>query len=150
MRTLKNALKIAVAIMAATSFSANAMHADYCIKKQVVTHMSMGIDTTIYTSVDVAPYFPGGVTALMDYLTGSIKYPAEDREKKVTGKVFVVFVVEPDGSLSNCKAMRGPSETLKAEATRVLANSPKWQAGQLGGKKVRVRYTIPINFELPK
>jgi|GEM_PF-2917194 len=153
MRTLRNALKIAALIVATISFSARAMNAKFFTKNNL-THIAPcnlgGVDTTVYTMVDVAPGFAGGIPAFMEYLSANVKYPAVDKENKITGKVFVAFIVEPDGSLSNVKAMLGPSETMKAEAIRVLANSPKWTPGKVGGKAVRARFTIPINFELPK
>jgi outer membrane biosynthesis protein TonB len=64
------------------------------------------------------------------------------------GKVFVTFVVEKDGSLSGVTAMRAPSATLGAEGVRVVSASPKWIPGMQDGKKVRVQYTLPINFKL--
>ena len=82
----------------------------------------------------------------MNFLATNISYPAVDRANKVNGKVFLTFIVEPDGSLSNLKAVLGPSETLKAEALRVLAKSAKWTPGQMGGKAVRTNFTVPINF----
>lgn len=148
MRTLKNTIVALVAT--AVSFSASAMNADFFTKntKHIESYQLAGSDTIIYDRVDVAPMFQEGVTAFTNYLASNIKYPVADREKKITGKVFISFIVEADGSLSNFNAVRGPSETMKAEAIRVLASSPKWQPGQLGGKAVRVRYTVPINFAL--
>lgn len=136
--------------VAVVSLSANAKHPNFYTKNQAETHISAGIDTAIYAAVDTAPIFPGGIPAFSNFLSTNVKYPSVDRENKITGKVFVVFVIEPDGALSHINAVRGPSETLKAEAIRVLASSPKWQPGKLNGKAVRVQYTVPINFELPK
>jgi TonB family protein len=62
--------------------------------------------------------------------------------------VYVSFIVEPDGSVTKVDAVRGPSETLKAEAVRVMKNSPKWIPGIQAGKKVRAQFTVPINFVL--
>jgi TonB family protein len=151
MTTLKKALKITVAIVAAVSSSASAMNADFFTKNNtglIRLYTSVVADTTVHNRVDVPPNFPGGVAAFMDFLSTNIKYPAVDKQNKVTGKVFLTFIVEPDGSLSTLKAVRGPSETLKAEAIRVLASSPKWQPGKLGSEAVRVQYTVPINFAL--
>ena len=151
MKTLNNALSIGALIVVAFSFSASAMHAEFLKKdKHIIRCNSGGIDTTIYTMVDVAPNFPGGITAFSEFLARNIKYPAIDIENKITGKVFVIFIVEADGSLSNIKAVRAPSETLKAEAIRVLSGSPKWKPGRTNGNAVRVQFTVPVNFELPK
>ena len=148
MTILKKALKIS-AIVAAVSFSASAMNADLFTKnngKLITPYNSAGTDTTAYAMVDVMPSFPGGIPAFADYLSRNINYPAADREKKISGKVFVTFIVELDGSLSHFNTISSPSETLKAEAIRVVAKSPKWTPGQVDGKVVRTKFTVPINF----
>jgi len=70
------------------------------------------------------------------------------REKKIQGKVFVQYVVETDGSLSNVKALRGPGYGAEEESVRVISTSPKWKPGIQNGKAVRVQYTVPVNFSL--
>lgn len=70
------------------------------------------------------------------------------REKKVQGKVFIGFIVEKDGSLSNLKVLREPGYGSGKEALRVMSLSPKWEPGIQNKKKVRVQYTIPISFTL--
>jgi TonB family protein len=102
----------------------------------------------IFASVEQQPTFPGGLSSFGKFLEGSVKYPAKSREDNIQGKVFVSFIVEVDGSLSNVQAIRGPSEELKAEAVRVIRNSPTWQPGVQNGQVVRVQYTVPINFTL--
>ena len=64
------------------------------------------------------------------------------------GKVFITFIVGTDGQLSDIRAVRGPSEDFKEEAVRVLSNSPRWIPGFQNGRKVKVQYTVPINFTL--
>jgi len=102
----------------------------------------------IFTQVEKQPEFPGGLDAFAKYLQDNIKFPAVDRENGVSGKVICTFVVERDGSLTDIKAIRGPSETMKNEAMRVLKKSPKWSPGKQNGRNVRVSYTVPINFTL--
>ncbi|MDB5009237.1 MAG: TonB family protein [Mucilaginibacter sp.] len=102
----------------------------------------------VYESVENEPAFPGGIQKFYDYLSKAIRYPAVDRENNVTGKVFVQFVVERDGSLTDVKALRGPSQTLSDEAVRAVKASPKWTPGVQNGRKVRVQYTVPVNFTL--
>ena len=103
---------------------------------------------SFFASVEQQPEFPGGLAAFGKYLEKNMKYPGVDRENNVQGKVFVSFVVERDGSLTDITAVRGPSPTLKEEAIRVLQKSPKWRAGVQNGRPVRVQYTVPINFTL--
>jgi len=102
----------------------------------------------IYESVENEPEFPGGIEKFYAYLGKAIRYPAVDRENNVTGKVFVSFVVEVDGSLTQVKAVRGPSQTLQDEAARAVKASPHWKPGIQNGRKVRVSYTVPVNFTL--
>jgi TonB family protein len=105
-------------------------------------------DKKVFVSVEQAPEFPGGIGALGKFLEHNIKYPAQSRENNIQGKVYVSFIVEADGSLSDVQAIRGPSEDIKAEAVRVVGSSPKWQPGVQNGMAVRTQYTVPINFTL--
>jgi TonB family protein len=102
----------------------------------------------VYVAVEHEPEFPGGPDAFNSFLANNIKYPAVDRDHKVSGKVYIAFVVEMDGSLTDIKAIRGPSETLKDEAIHALKASPKWKPGVQNGQAVRVQYTVPVNFAL--
>ena len=99
----------------------------------------------IFTAVEKEPTFPGDFGA---YLGRNIRYPAVDKENNVQGKVFVQFVVERDGSLTDIKVLRAPDESLGDEAVRVLKASPHWKPGIQNGKPVRVMYTVPISFTL--
>jgi TonB family protein len=105
-------------------------------------------DNAIFFQVEKQPQFPGGLEAFGKFLGANIKYPKADHDAGIRGKVIVSFVVEQDGSLSDIKAIRSPSEAMKEEAIRVLQLSPKWQPGYQSGHAVRVSYTVPIAFEL--
>ena len=105
-------------------------------------------DNKVFTAVEHVPDFPGGVDKFYKFLQQNIKYPAEARNKKIEGKVFVSFIVEKDGSLSTFKVLRDPGAGCGAEALRVMKLSPKWNPGVQNGKKVRVQYTMPISFTL--
>jgi len=102
----------------------------------------------VYAQTETMPQFPGGTMDFFKFLANNTRYPAIDRENKITGKVFVQFIVEKDGSLTNINAVRGPSATLMSEAVRVLGLSPKWKPGIQNGNPVRVMFTVPINFTL--
>ncbi|TSJ43915.1 TonB family protein [Mucilaginibacter corticis] len=109
-------------------------------------------DTThakIFSVVEKQPQFPGGMQEFGRFLGSTIHYPKIDRDNKVGGRVIVTFVVEQDGSLSNIKAVRGPSETLMQAAVDALSQSPKWEPGYQNGRTVRVAYTVPVSFTLP-
>ncbi len=102
----------------------------------------------IFTAVEIEPYYQGGLNEFYKYIANNIRYPEEDKKSGVQGRAIVQFIVEKNGSLSDIKVMRAPSETLGKEALRVMNTSPKWIPGKQGGKDVRVMFTVPINFNL--
>ncbi len=102
----------------------------------------------IFTVVESMPEFPGGMGALMKYLAQHIKYPPLAKESGIQGKVFINFVVEPDGSISNVKVLRGIGGGCDEEAVRVVKNMPKWKPGMQRGKPVRVSFNLPVKFTL--
>lgn len=97
---------------------------------------------------EVEPEFPGGEGAMMQWIQENIEYPQLAVEMGEQGIVYVQFVVNKDGSIEQVKVMRGVSDSLDDEAKRVVRKMPKWKPGEQAGKKVRVRYTLPIHFRL--
>jgi TonB family protein len=104
----------------------------------------------IFTVVEEMPEFPGGMGELMKYLQNNINYPQTEKEAGIQGKVFVKFVINPDGSISNIEILRGVAgaEGLSREAQRVVQAMPKWKAGKQNGRNVPVYFNLPINFKL--
>jgi len=80
------------------------------------------------------------------YLAKSIIYPSEAIENNEQGKVFVEFVIEKNGRVSNVKILKGVSPSIDAEATRVVSKMPKWRPAKYKGLKCRARCRIPISF----
>lgn len=105
-------------------------------------------DGEVVSVVEDDPEFPGGEEALYKYLAENIKYPVLAKEKGTQGRVYVTFVVEKDGSVTDAKVLRGVSEEVDAEALRVINAMPKWKPGMQQGVPVRVQYNIPIIFKL--
>ncbi|HEY3369902.1 MAG TPA: energy transducer TonB [Prolixibacteraceae bacterium] len=105
-------------------------------------------DAPVFFIVEEMPEFPGGDAALRAFLAQSVKYPTIAQENGIQGKVYVNFVVDKDGGISNVKIARGVDPALDKEAIRVVNSLPKWKPGKQGGKPVRVSYTVPINFIL--
>lgn len=103
----------------------------------------------IYDTVEVMPEFPGGVEAMYKWLAEHLKYPAEAAKKKVQGRVFVQFVVEKDGTITQAEVKRSTDELLSDEAKRVVKLMPKWTPGKVGGKPVRSVFNLPVIFRLP-
>lgn len=101
-----------------------------------------------WLSVEEMPQFPGGDSELFAFLARNLKYPPEAKEIGVSGRVFVYFVVEPDGSISNATVKRGIGAGCDEEAIRVVSLMPKWSPGKQRGVPVRVQFTLPVKFTL--
>lgn len=96
------------------------------------------------------PEFPGGMKAMMEFLNKNIRYPKQCQKMGIKGKVVVQFVIGADGSVCDVEVVRKVHPMLDKEAVRVVQEMPKWQPGIHDGKNVRVRFTMPINFNLKK
>lgn len=106
------------------------------------------VEEEVFTIVENMPSFPGGDEALLKYLGQNIKYPAIARDAGIQGRVYVTFVVEKDGSVTDVKVLRGIGGGCDEEAIRVVENMPKWSPGKQRGKPVKVQYNLPIRFTL--
>ncbi len=103
----------------------------------------------IHEMCDIMPEFPGGTSALLQFLAKSIKYPAEALQQGKQGKVIVTFVVEKDGSITNAKVTQALYPSLDEESLRVVRSMPKWTPGKMkDGKVVRVQYAVPLTYRL--
>lgn len=102
----------------------------------------------VFFIVEDMPEFPGGEMALRKFIANAIKYPVIAQENGIQGKVYVNFVVDTDGSITNAKIARGVDQSLDKEALRVVNSLPKWKPGKQRGKAVKVSYTVPISFVL--
>lgn len=107
-------------------------------------------ENEIFTIVEQMPEFPGGQSALMKYLSSNINYPEPCRKMGVEGKVYLKFIVDKLGNITNVQVLRGipDGQLLEKEAIRVVQSMPKWSPGKQLGKAVDVYFTIPIAFRL--
>jgi len=101
-----------------------------------------------YTFDTEQPVFKGGMQKFYRYVGANVVYPRIAYKNKVTGKVFLSFVIEKDGTVADVKVSRGVSKEIDEEAVRVLSRSPKWVSGKHHGIPVRVKYNIPLSFSL--
>ena len=104
----------------------------------------------VYLMPDQLPEFPGGIQAMMKFLSTNIKYPVEAQKKGISGRVIVQFVIMEDGTLDQAKVIRGVDPLLDEEALRVVKSMPKWKPGMDRGEAVKVRFTAPIMFNLSR
>jgi len=98
--------------------------------------------------VEVMPTFKGGdLTKFREWVAKRTNYPAAAMENKIRGTVFLTFIVEKDGSVSNVTVLKGIHPLLDEEAVKAISDSPKWSPGLQRGQPVRVRFQIPLTFQ---
>lgn len=108
-------------------------------------------DDTPFLIAEEMPLFQGkDLNTFRSWLQSQIRYPAEALKRGIEGRVVLSFIVERDGSVSTIELLQSPDRILSEEARRVVAASPKWSPGRQKGHLVRVRYTLPVDFSIPK
>ena len=130
---------------------------DTVVKTEVAVQTNIKVDVKIEAPKveaeiiefpDVEATFPGGPAAMQQWIAKNVQYPQTSIEMGEQGKVYVSFVVEPDGSITGVKVERGVSDDLDREAKRLVRSMPNWKPGESAGKKARTRCRLPINFTL--
>lgn len=122
-------------------------------EKLELSHYAVNIDQTkdsICLNPDVAPSFPGGLSAQVEFVAENLQYPLEAYRDSIQGIVVVSFIVEPDGSLSDISVNKGLSLGCDLEAMRLISSMPKWVPAKKNKKKVRTSWYLPISFHLSK
>lgn len=108
---------------------------------------SIKADSTYHWPIyEVKPSFPGGDSALYEFLESNMQYPEEAKRNNEHGRVIVTFYIEKDGTVTNPRILRGRTPSLDAEALRIVSIMPKWTPGKFNGELKKVRYTLPISF----
>ncbi len=105
-------------------------------------------ETTVFYTVEEMPEFPGGQSALKDFISQSVNYPEDARKNGIQGRVYVQFVVSKDGSVKDATVIRSVDPSLDKEALRVVNTMPLWKPGKQRGEAVDVAFTVPITFAL--
>lgn len=108
----------------------------------------IAVEEEIIEFPDVEAAFPGGPASMQKWIAENVQYPETSIDLNEQGRVYLSFVVETDGSISNIAIERGVSTDLDKEAKRLLRNMPAWAPGEAKGKKSRTRCRLPINFTL--
>ena len=112
--------------------------------------VSKKIEGKVFTLVEQQPEFPGGRTALGQYLSNNLRYPAKARQANLNGTVHVQFTVANDGSIEDSFVMKGIGGGCNEEALRVINQMPLWKPGKQNGDPVAVRYILPVEFVIDK
>ncbi len=105
-------------------------------------------DEPILDFAETEPSFPGGEVAMMEFIQANVVYPIDAIEMREQGIVYVQFVVGRSGLIEDITVQRGVSEGLDKEAVKVVKKMPTWIPGEQAGKKVKCRFTLPINFRI--
>lgn len=121
---------------------------DVCHYIEQTTEFVKNVNDSVKVS-EKMPAFPGGTTGVAEFFSKNINYPQDAIEKGIEGVVFVTFVVEKDGKISDVKISKGLCKSCDEEAMRVVRLMPKWEPGMKNGETVRVNYALPIRFKLP-
>ncbi len=114
-------------------------------EKVVITEVTPKSETEL---PDIDPEFPGGIDAMMNFMQENVRYPQSSIEMNEQGRVFLSFLVDIDGSISEVKVEKGISDSLNVEAIRVVKSMPKWKPALLADQPVKSTVRIPINFQL--
>ena len=110
--------------------------------------MGKNRDVKDFQAIEKMPEYYGGIDEMYRFLGENIKYPRSAVKQGIQGRVFVNFIVEADGSITNVKVLSGIGSGCDEEAVRVVKSMPKWKPGQADGKNIRVNLTLPITFKL--
>nr|WP_321411228.1 energy transducer TonB [uncultured Carboxylicivirga sp.] len=142
---MKTKLKrlVGLAIFVSYSFIGNAQ-----IPEEFHKFLAKTDTTNLYWKVDENPQFKGGHESLVNYYKDNFVYPEESQKKGIQGTVFVLFIVEKDGSISNVYATNSIDKYLEKEAVKFIKKMPNWEPGKKDGKTVRVLNVQPVKFAL--
>lgn len=120
----------------------------YTVPVQFRLQAQEAIEEVTFTVVEQMPEFPGGQNALLKHISQKIKYPILAQEAGIEGRVVASMVIDKEGNVGDIRVERGIDPDLDQEAVRVLSSLPRWQPGEQRGRKVSVKYTLPIQFRL--
>lgn len=102
----------------------------------------------VFSIAEVMPEFPGGTDSLLSYLSSHIQYPKKAQRMGMEGRVYVQFIVEKDGTITEPIVLKGVDESLDKEALRVVKSMPNWIPGKNRGEEVRTKFVIPVKYQL--
>ena len=106
------------------------------------------IQETVLDAAEIMPEFPGGTTALLNFISNNLKYPKKAMDSQTEGRVVLQFVIDKEGHVTDIQVLRSVTPELDQAAIDAVKNSPKWAPGMQDGEAVNVKYTIPIVFKL--
>ncbi|MFT5777749.1 MAG: TonB family protein [Crocinitomicaceae bacterium] len=120
-----------------------------CFAQEEVESIYYQEEVDVDDSLDNGAYFPGGMRAQQQFFSDRVTYPEEAIDSMQQGKVYVSFVVEKDGAITNVEIMRGVCPSIDRECLRLVRMMPNWVPGKMSGINVTTRCTLPFSFVLP-
>ena len=120
--------------------------ASLSLKAQKVTVTKISRDKVYAKAIDVEPEFPGGAKAFYKYISKSIAYNKGVRPEDMQGVVTISMAIEKDGRITDVTMLKGVSDEVDREVTRIISTSPKWKPGMQKGQPIKVRYTFKIQL----
>ncbi len=111
-------------------------------------HLESDPSEPVYIKVEDMPEFPGGELTLLKFIARTIRYPSIAQESGIEGKVYISFIIDKYGNVTNARVEKSVDASLDKEALRVIRSLPRWKPGRHEGKAVNVSYTIPVSFGL--
>ncbi|WP_010662621.1 energy transducer TonB [Marinilabilia salmonicolor] len=127
-------------------FFSSQAHAE--IPEELEIFLQKSDTTNLYWKLDEDPGFPGGESAFREYFVENLSYPVASQQNGVQGKVFVLFIIEKDGTFSAVQATNKYDGNLEKAAVELVRNMPKWNPGKVKGDIVRSLMILPVNFTL--
>lgn len=126
------------------------MHAHGVIKKKAenIDNTKNAKDDKAYEMVEVSPEYPGGPAEMSKFISKNIRYPMLELENGIQGRVYVGFIVMPNGEIDEVKIRRSVSTALDNEAIRIVKSMPRWKPGMQNGQPIKVKYVLPITFKI--
>ncbi len=121
---------------------------DMDVNYVVVEEEEIEEDTPIIKAEKMPTFQGGDLMKFREWVQKRLRYPQIAQENGISGRVTLSFVIEKDGSLTNIEVMQSPDRSLSEEAIRVLKTSPKWEPGKQRNQPVRVKYTLPVAFQI--
>lgn len=114
---------------------------------EIIDEKITEVDTFVLIP-EIPPEFPGGLENMYKYIKNNLKYTDIARKTNITGTIYVEFTIEKDGSLTDVHIVRGIGGGLDEAAIKVVESMPKWKPARQGGMPVKIKYQIPITFNL--
>ncbi|HEU5145780.1 MAG TPA: TonB family protein [Chryseosolibacter sp.] len=121
---------------------------EFTEEAQNIAEASAAQNDKVFTVVQQQPVYPGGFDPMVQFIAANLRYPTEARTQGLEGTVYVSFIVEKDGTVTNTIVVRGVEASMDQEAKRVVEMFPKWEPGKQDGQPVRVKFVLPIKFSL--